>query len=130
MAFVLGEEYDHRHPMCASLKVKIRALIRQMMSVVSGAAPDCAFRPAEQRIGGADRPKGVFCSGAIDSIFTCRKQSEALGALISIAHVSYDERHIAHGFDRLRELTAFADKTRRRHLQVATRADLKVSDSF
>ena len=43
-----------------------------------------------------------------------------LGALISIAHVSYDERDIAHGFDRLRELTAFADKTRRRHLQVAT----------
>ena len=120
MAFVLGEDYDHRHSVCASLALNIRALIKQWCQWYPERRQIALSAAAEQRTGAAGRPKSAFFSGGIDSIFTCRKQGEALGALISIAHVPYDEKDIAQGFDRLRELTAFADKTGQRHLQVAT----------
>ena len=120
MAFVLGEDYDHPYPVCAGLAVNVRALIRQWCQWYPERREIALLAPAEARKGATDRLKGAFFSGGIDSIFTCRKQGEALGALISIAHVPDDERDIAHGFDRLRELKAFADKTGRRHLHVAT----------
>lgn len=129
MAFVLGEEYDHRHPVCASLALNFRALIRQWCQWYPERRQISLSAPTELRKGAAGRPKGVFFSGGIDSIFTCRKHGETLGALISIAHVSYHEEDIAREFDRLREFTVFAAKPGRRHLQVATNM-MKVLPAF
>ena len=64
--------------------------------------------------------EGSFFSGGVDSLFTTKTKGDKVSAIISVAHVPNDLDKIDSEFDRLREMSGYAEDTNRRHLFVAS----------
>ncbi|MEO1015335.1 MAG: hypothetical protein AAFX08_09145 [Pseudomonadota bacterium] len=126
-AFALAEDYEQSLP--ASEEIihgfdKAQEIwrswrpYRRKVSVSAQRAPDAASHSMDDVVD--DRDVAAFFSGGVDSLYTTTKLGPKITSLISIAHVADEPTAIRGGFDRLAELSPYAQATNRKHYFIAS----------
>ncbi|NNC36111.1 MAG: hypothetical protein EX271_04075 [Acidimicrobiales bacterium] len=123
-AFILGEDYEQTIPASKEIQENFDAVKKIWLGWHSYRKNISINVPTlirkSQQDSRQDLLRGSFFSGGIDSLFTTATLKEDVTALISIAHTPNDIGIIASEFDRLREMSGYANATDRKHLFVAS----------